>query len=321
VDHPFPDTPPPPFPPQGSYSDIDALPRVGPVTTPGVEGRTGSPALRLEAICWVNVLTFVTLGDAARVGRVSRWLHRVHLVDHVWEMQLRYVDAEWLAARGGRRMFLDHLNQPAASPRDRCRLHLQVQRADFARQWAVPAECNADLPLRRDRNGVQSTEALPLGLLTRLMDMNPPSHRILPALLALYMISDRHGHSALSPPFVMSLCDALGAGALQSCRQASVAEVTHLEDPDWLMMLQIALSPRFAGDNMLHNLGPRIHLVELSRAEASAFARSVLHDDGLLDLASPESRCFTGPELCRRGKVGMVVADRVRFFIRVAMDN
>jgi hypothetical protein len=158
------------------------------------------------------------------------------------------------------------------------------------------------------------------GVVTRSLTL-VGTGRVLKSELRIFDVA-RPGHTAsLRPGQLLGVCDELRAGI---DGQISVVDMTEQqEDQKMLMYLLVGLSARQAGDNLLHTLGPRIRLVEISRDEANQFAQqelasrrseySNLLDDFVIDPAS--TRYFVGPELCSGHRVGMVVVDCLRLLI------
>ena len=89
---------------------------------------------------------------------------------------------------------------------------------------------------------------------------------------------------------------------------------TEVESQEWISSLLLSLSPENAGDNLLHNLGPRVSLVEISMLECQSIASEMqlsrLMTSFVID--AQNTRYFTGPELIREELLGFVVVDDYR---------
>lgn len=295
--------------------------------------RQRSTLARCDVGAWVEILSYLSYRDVCAVGSTCRGLWGLHLVDWVWYWQECFLRRDLWLARGQPNLAAcvqdevapvkQHVSAPAARYHQFRELKVLAAR-DLRREWDF-----RELTSRRfqgSRMQVQMENNPDLqreGVLTRSLTLIGTG-RILKSELRIFDVG-RQG--SLRPSQLLGLCDELRANYDGTI---PIMETTdQQEDQRLVMYLLVGLSARQAGDNLLHTLGPRVRLIEITRDEANQFVQnelasrrseySNLLDDFVID--PPSTRYFVGPELCNGRRVGIVVVDGLRLLVATDIEQ
>jgi hypothetical protein len=289
--------------------------------------RKRSTLARCDVGAWVEILSYLSYRDVCAVGRTCRGLWGLHLVDWVWYWQECFLRRDLWLARG-------QFNQAACvqdevapvqqnSSAPAARYHqfkaLKVLAArDLRREWDFREMISRRFQGSRMQVQMENNPDLQReGVLTRSVTLIGTG-RILKSELRIFDVG-RQG--SLRPAQLLGLCDELRANFDGPIPIMDTTD--QQEDQKMVMLLLVGLSARQAGDNLLHTLGPRIRLLEITRDEANQFVQSELAsrrseyanllDDFVID--PPSTRYFVGPELCNGRRAGIVVVDTLRLLV------
>ena len=257
---------------------------------------------------WTEVCSFLSYGEICKIKLVCRALQRLCKSEFIWKHQIQYLADEIRDARGNDSvdsLLLNSVERYTSFP-ERFRNLKRFFAKDIQREFHFREMLLQLIPSAPVQFEIQ--------VLT-----SSTTRRILKSEIALY----RHNGSRKATALLAS-SDTLGVGALAS----TIHEFTSEEDPDFLAKLLLGLSP-FSTVTLLHQLGPRVRLLEVGQSEvidvmslqlpvaAARYATQVLEDFTVL----PSTRFFVGPELCKEGRVGFVAVDAVRLLCLVARES
>lgn len=290
--------------------------------------RPRSTLARIDVGAWIEVLSYLSYRDICSLGLTCRGLWSVHLLDMVWYWQECFLRRDLWLARGQPNQAacvqdeVSPVQQRGSAPAARYRQFkaLKVLAArDLRREWDFRELVSRRYAGTRMQIQMENNPDLQLhcGVLTRSLTLIGTG-RILKSDLRIFDVG-RQG--PLRPSQLLGICDELRANVDGNI---SVLDTTEQqEDQKLVMHLLVGLSARQAGPNLLHVLGPRISLIEITREEATAFTEhelasrrseySNLMDDFVIDSAS--TRYFVGPELCNGHRVGIVMIDSLRLLL------
>ena len=257
--------------------------------------------LLLPADVWSHVLEFLSQDELClSLALTCRFLWSLHRMDHVWRVYAVQLHAQMCAVYGFTKIADRAIDRYMILPTFRSfRLLHKWFVADVHRTHALNDEVLSSYNHRS-----------PFRLVLRMLDSTPTSRRIPISMLNILQVTDRRD-SVLSVRFLATLCDNVRAG-LQG--KTPYTDCTEVESQAWISSLLLSLSPENAGDNLLHNLGPRVSLVEINMLECQSIA-SEMHASRLLTrfvIDPPNTRYFTGPELIREELLGFVAVDDYR---------
>lgn len=295
-------------------------------------GLISSSVALLDVAVWVEILTLISYRDICALSATCRGLSTFSFIDYVWSIQERQLLQDVAEARGLPPPPLLSSGTPTSLPAGESYKKFKLTKVllakDVRREWDLK-----ELTARRYQGAraavtlSQRPELQIDGVLTRSLTTMADG-RILKSELHLYDLVRPHSEMALKPHQLQTACDDLSAGV---DGRIGVFETTDAqEDPLFVRCLQVGLSATQAGNNMLHTLGPRLHLIEISSMEARSMQQAELAtrrpeynnllEDFVID--PPRTRYFIGPELCRSGHcAGLVVIDAFRLLVVTCRDR
>lgn len=304
----------------------------------GASNQSKCTILELDAASWVETLSYLSFRDVCSVGSTCRGLWSLHLVDYVWFLQELFLRQDMWEARGYKRECGGGTVPPLAASSPSPSKALRYERfknlkvlvaKDFRREWHFKELSESFLakrpaPANLNRRQQQYADNHPFGVILRPLTSDPTG-RVLKSALRVFQVAQTDNNH-LRPHQLLTICDSVAASIAS---RHSLVEITEAEDSSWMLQMLIALSPRQGGNNMLHNLGPQVTLIEISHDEAVDVVNElIVHREstfwnivGDFTIDPDQTRYFIGPELLHNRRVGIVAVDSLQAMVVVCEDD
>jgi hypothetical protein len=263
-------------------------------------------ALSIPADLWLTVLHFLPLEDiCARFGPCCRYFWSCLRVDSVWKMA---------GERLREQMFEIYGN--GLIPELTLKRYFQTK--TISSYKVLHRQFTADLrrcEFLEEKVAESYQPRSPFRMVFRYHNPLPATQRIVLSSLALFHITERvYGREVLSTNQLATVCDNIRAGEIG---MIPYSDVTAVEDVDFVSMLHHSLSPDNPGDNILHNMGPRVSLLEINRTECETVSKELRLSEFLSQFViDPETtRYFVSPQLAHGDAFGFIAVDTVRILV------
>lgn len=315
-------------PPDGVFPDPPAgCAAAAAVVLPQNTFEAGMLSIPSEA--WLLVFEWLRDREVLLCGRLCVYMRKLMLIDHVWRVKLSMFEHEFAESQGYPCCAVPPL--PASASRSTMPTTMAQRIGGIAgrkiERYFVTTHFHARDAMRRWnlKEYCEGSDSSALRGASRLMDALPSSSQnsVAPGLpgsssgtlqlegVTLCMLN-RGAKEFVSPVAMASFFDAV-ASDTTSKSELALVPITDAEDPVWVCRLATALSPSHVR-GLQRLLGRHPTLVEVFQCEADALAEYA-GATAMLQAAIVEprwTRFFSGPELCARGAIGIVVVDPMR---------